>query len=134
MMIDAVVTIVYRDTVIQRVASIPRYAAKKAELQRTKLQRNPSLPFMVARTYVLIPFAIKDDGRIVAHDALALLKALAAVALEKGRRPPFIRVLRLAMRPRSLRCWHVWGETLVATHVIIATPRHLQACHEAFVP
>ena len=39
-------------------------------------------------TDVLVPFAIEDGGRLGAH-VLALLRALASLALEKGRRPPF---------------------------------------------
>jgi len=39
-------------------------------------------------SHVLVPFAIEDGGRLGAH-VHALLRAMATVTLEKGRRPPF---------------------------------------------
>jgi len=51
--------------------------------------RTPTQPIVVVHgvPHVLVPFVVEDGGRLGAH-ALALLKALATVALQKGHRPP----------------------------------------------
>jgi len=90
LVVDVVVTTVYRNTILQGVASIPRYAAKQAQdmklyVDKTSTQRIAAIH---GGPHVLVPFAIEDRGRLGAH-ALALLRSLAIVALDKGRRPPF---------------------------------------------
>jgi hypothetical protein len=85
--IDVVVATVYRNIVLQKVASISGYTAKKYEARKFLANKN-STELIVAihgGPHVLVPFAVGDDGRLGAH-AQSLLRALATVALEKGRR------------------------------------------------
>jgi len=90
LVIDAVVTTIYKNTIIQRVVSIPGYAAKQAKDRKLLADRTSAQP--IARVHgvphVVVPFAIENGGRLGAH-SLALRRVLATVVLEKGRRPPF---------------------------------------------
>jgi len=90
LMIDAMATTVYRNTILQRAASISGYAAKQAEDIKFLAERNSTGPIAAIHgaPHVLVLFAVEDGGRLGAH-AHVLLMAMAAVALEKGRRPPF---------------------------------------------
>ncbi len=75
LVIDAVVTTVYRNTAIRGVASIHGNAAKHAE-DRKPLVDKSSVELIAAihgGPHVLVPFAIEDGGRLGAH-ALAYLK------------------------------------------------------------
>ena len=86
LVIDVVVTTVYHNTVVQRVASIPGYAAKQADGRKLLADRTSLEPIAVVHggPYVLAHFAIEDCSHLGAH-AHALLTALAIVALEKDR-------------------------------------------------
>jgi hypothetical protein len=90
LVIDTFVTTVYINIIIQRAASIPGYAAKQAEDRKLLADRTFAQPIASVHggPHVLVPFAIEDGGRLVAH-ALARMRALATIALEKGRRPCF---------------------------------------------
>jgi len=105
-LIDAVVTVVYRNIVIQRVASIRNYAANYAEDRKLLADRTSAEPITSIHggPHVLIPFAIEDGGRLGVH-ALALLKAVATVALEKGRHPPFAYCAYAASTPPLASLW-----------------------------
>ena len=87
LVIDAVVTTVYRKNRIQRMAFIPGYAAKQVEDRKLLADRTSTQTIAAAHggPRVLVPVAIEDGGRLGAH-ALAPLKALATVALEKSCR------------------------------------------------
>ena len=100
MVVDAAVTTVYRNTGIHRVTSIPGYAAKQAEDRNLLADRTSALTIASIHggPLFLIPFAIKDGGRLGAR-ALALLKALTIFALEKGRRPLFAYRAHAAFAP-----------------------------------
>ncbi len=65
----------------------------------------------------LVHFAIEDSGRLGAH-AHAFVTILAIVALEKGRRTHFAYRAHVFFAP---------------TLVLMASSRHLEACHEVFV-
>ena len=73
--VDAVVTTVYRNTVIRRVAFIPGYDAKQTIDRKILADGTSAEPIasIIVGPHVLIPFAIKDGGRLGAH-ALALLR------------------------------------------------------------
>ena len=70
-------------------ATILGYAAKQAEDRKLYVDRTSHQPIAAVHggPHVLVPFAVEDGGRLGAH-ALALLKALATVALDKGRQLP----------------------------------------------
>ena len=90
LVMDAVVTTVYRNTVLHQVSTIPGYAAKQAEDRKFYADRTSADPVSSIHggPHVLVPFAMEDGGRLGAH-AQALLRTLVVVALDKGRRPPF---------------------------------------------
>jgi len=72
--------------------------------------------------HVLVPFAWEDGGRLGAH-ALALLRALAIVALAKGRRPPFAYMLAPALVSLWVQRWQqrlsAWLHLAISKHVIM---------------
>ena len=78
LIIDGVVTTVYRSTVIDKVASVPGCAAKLVEDR--KFKKNADSPQLVAVAvggrHTFVPFAMEDGGRLGAH-AHATLKLLA---------------------------------------------------------
>ena len=62
-------TTVYRNGVLQQVASIPGYAAKQAEDKKFRADRTSS-HFIAAQhggPHALVPFAMEDGGRLGAH-------------------------------------------------------------------
>jgi hypothetical protein len=69
LVIDAVVKTVYRNTILQKVASIPRYEVKQAEDKKILANRTSSHPIATPRggPHVLVPFAMEDRGRLGAH-------------------------------------------------------------------
>jgi hypothetical protein len=89
LVIDAVVTTVYRNTVFHQVSTIPGYAAKQAEDRKFYADKSSAEPVASIHggPHVLVPFALEDGGRLGAH-AQALLRSFAALAVDKGRRPP----------------------------------------------
>jgi len=88
LVIDAAVTTVYRNIAFPHVASIPCYAAKQTEDRKFCADMTSTHPIVDVHGghHVLVPFGVEDGGHFGAH-ALTLLRALATVALEKGRRP-----------------------------------------------
>jgi hypothetical protein len=92
LVIDAVMTKVYMNTVLEKVATIHGFAAKQAEDRKFLADKMSTQPISVVHggPHVLVPFAIEDGGRLGAH-AQALLRSLATAALAKGRTPPFSR-------------------------------------------
>ena len=88
LVIDAVVTTMCMNTFLQKVASIPGYAAKQAEDRKFQADRISSHPIATPHggPHVLVPFAMEDGGRLGAN-AQALLRTLAVTAIAKGRSP-----------------------------------------------
>jgi hypothetical protein len=89
LVIDAVMTTVYMNTALERVATIPGFAAKQAEVKKFMADTTSNQPISAAYggLHILVPFAIEDGGRLGAH-AQALLRSLASTTLAKGRPPP----------------------------------------------
>jgi hypothetical protein len=89
LVIDGVVTTVYRNFVLSKVAAIPRFAAKQVEDR--KIRTGEDSPHRVSANHggrhMLIPFAMEDGGRIGAHGH-ATLRMLAEYAVAKGKLPP----------------------------------------------
>ncbi len=95
LVIDAVLTTVYRNTVLEKVATVPRYAAKKAKDRKLPADRTSTQPISAIHggPHILVPFALEDGGRLGAH-AQTLLRALAITTMTKGRTPPSRRERR----------------------------------------
>ncbi len=94
LVIDAVMITVYKSTVLEKVATVPGYAAKHAEDTKFLADRTSSQPISAVNggPHIQVPFAIEDGGRLGAH-AQALLRTMWTVALTKGRTPPFAKVV-----------------------------------------
>ena len=92
LVIDAVMTTVYKNTLLEKVATVPGFAAKQAEDRKFLADKTSTQPISVVHggPHILVPFAIEDGGHLGAH-AQALLRSLATTALGKGRAPPFAR-------------------------------------------
>ena len=88
--VDVVVTTVYRNTILQGAASFPVYAAKQAEDKKFYADKTSAQPIAALHggPHVLVPFAMEDGGRLGVH-AITLLRSLAIATLDKGIRPPF---------------------------------------------
>ncbi len=89
LVLDAVVTTIYRNTVLHQVSTVPRYAAKQDEDMKFYADRTSTDPIasIHGAPHVLVPFALEDGGRLGSH-AQALLRSFATLAVEKRRRPP----------------------------------------------
>jgi len=90
LVVDAVVTMVYRNTIFTNAFTIHGYAAKHAEDVKFLADLASSQPIVGIHggPHAFVPFALEDGGRLGAH-ILALLRAMSIVALDKGSRPPF---------------------------------------------
>jgi hypothetical protein len=104
--VEAVVTTVYRNTILKHAATIHGYATKQAKDKKFQADRASTQPITAIHggPHILVPFAMEDGGRLGAH-ALALLRALAIVALEKGRRPPFTHMAVGLSAPTLVSLW-----------------------------
>jgi len=69
LIIDGVVTSVYRNSVLSKVAAILGFAAKQAEDKKFKTNKDSPNPVSASHggRHRLIPFAMEDGGRIWAH-------------------------------------------------------------------
>jgi len=90
LVIDDVVTIVYRNTVIHQISTIPGYVAKQAENRKFYADKSSAEPVSTVHGghHILVPFTLEDGGHLGAHSH-ALLRSFTVVAIEKGRHPPF---------------------------------------------
>ena len=85
LVIDAVVSTVYRNTILSKTSTIPGYVAKLAEDKKFKADEKSPEPVSSKHggDHVFVPFAMEDGGTLGAH-ALALLKMLAEYAVAQG--------------------------------------------------
>ncbi len=92
MVIDALVTSIYRNIILRHVANIMGYAAKQVEDMKFLVVNFSMQPISTIHggPHTLVPFVIEDGGILGAH-AHALLKELVTSALAKGRTPPVAR-------------------------------------------
>jgi len=92
LVIDFVMTTVYRNIVLHKVATISGHATKQTEDKKFLANKSSRQPISTIHggPHILVPFAIEDGGRLGSH-AQALLRALATAALAKGRHPPLAR-------------------------------------------
>ena len=125
MVIDAVMTTVYMNTVLEKVATIPGYAAKRAEDRKFHADKTSRQPIaaMHGGPHILVPFAIEDGGRLEDH-AHALLRALATSALAKGRQPPFARQVDDMTHPMLVSLWVRRWKQRISAWLYLAISRH----------
>jgi hypothetical protein len=125
LVVDAVMTTVYRNTVLRKVATVPGYAAKQAEDRKFLADKASSQPIAAIHggPHVLVPFAVEDGGRLGAH-AQALLRALATVALAKGRKPPFARGMDEMKHPMLVSLWVRRWQQRVSSWLHLSISRH----------
>ena len=87
LLLDGVVTTVYRNTKLRETTEVHGYAAKLVEDRKFYADKASEQP--VARIHggrhTLVPFAVEDGGRLGAH-AHAFLHTLAERAVRQGRR------------------------------------------------
>ena len=97
---------VYRDTVLEKVATVPGYAAKQVEDRKFLADMTSIQPISAVNggPHILAPFAIEDGGRMKAHDQ-ALLRSLATAALTKGRTPPFAKEVEHMTHNMQVSLW-----------------------------
>ncbi len=101
LVIDVVVTTCYRNTIVKGDASVPDLAPKHAEVRKFYAGRVSTQPIVAIHggPRVMVPFVMEDGGHLGAH-ALALLRALAIISLDKDSRPPFAyRASRISSPP-----------------------------------
>ncbi len=125
MVIDAVMTSVYRNTVLEKVATILSYAAKQLEDRKFLADKDSRQPIAViyGGPHILVPFAIEDGGRLGAH-AQALLRALAIAALSKGRRPPFVKGAETMSHNMLVSQWVRRWQQRLSAWLHLAISRH----------
>ena len=74
LIIDGVVTTVYRNSILPKVVAIPGFAAKQVEDMKFKTDKDSPNPVSTTHggRHMLIPFAMEDGGWIGAHGQAAL--------------------------------------------------------------
>jgi hypothetical protein len=116
----------YRNTVLEKVATVPGFAAKQVEDRKLLADRTSAQPIygINGGPHILAPFAMEDGGRLGAH-AQALLRALATTTLAKGRTPPFARETEDMSHPMLVSLWvRKWQQRVSAwLHIVIS--RHV---------
>ena len=125
LVVDAVMTTVYRNTVLKKVATVPGYAAKQAEDRKFLADKASSQPISAIHggPHILVPFAVEDGGRLGAH-AQALLRALATAALSKGRKPPFARGVEEMKHPMLVALWVRRWQQRISSWLHLSISRH----------
>ena len=101
LVIDGVVTTVYRNSVLSKVATIPGFVVKQVEDKKFKTDKDSPHPVSAYHggRHRLNPFAMEDGGRIGTHGQ-ATLQMLAEYAVAKGKLPPLQRVQPLCSPQR----------------------------------
>ena len=124
--IDAVMNTVYRNTVQEKVATVPGYAAKQAEDKKFLADRTSRQSILATHggPHILVPFAIEDGGRLGAH-AQALMRALAASAPARGRTPPFARGIEDMYHPMLVSLWVRRWHQRISSWLHLAISRHV---------
>jgi len=106
LIIDGVVTTVYRNSIFSKVASIPGYAAKQVEDKKLKADADSPNPVSMCHggQHTLVPFAMEDGGRIGAHGQ-AVLRMLAEYAVAKGKLPSLPARAAPLLPPEAVAIW-----------------------------
>ena len=106
MVLDGVITSVYRNSILSKVASIPGYAAKQVEDKKFKADADSPNPVSTCHggRHTLVPFAMEDGGRIGAHGQ-AVLRMLAEYAVAKGKMPSLPARATPLLPPEVVALW-----------------------------
>jgi hypothetical protein len=107
LIIDGVVTTVYRNTILSKATTVPGfYTAKHVEDKKFKVDGDSPRPVSTSHggRHMMVPFAMEDGGRIGAHghDALWML---AEYAVAKGRLPPMPERAPPPLPPKGVAMW-----------------------------
>jgi hypothetical protein len=123
--IEAVMTTVYRNTVLEKVVTVPGYAAKQAEDRKFLADKTSSQPIYAVNggPHILVPFAIEDGGRLGAH-AQALLRSPATATLTKGRTSPFANGVELMTHNMLVSLWVRRWQQRLSSWLNLAISRH----------
>ena len=102
LVIDAVMTTMYRDTVLEKVATFPGYATKQAEDRKFVADKTSRRPISTVHggPHILVPFAIEDGDRLGSY-AHALLRR----AAEYGISCPLLYEGNLGRAKVKIREW-----------------------------
>ena len=75
LVLDGVVTTVYRNSILSMVAAVPGFAAKQVEDTKFKADLTSAHPISAAYggRHTFVPFAMEDGGRIRAHGQAVLM-------------------------------------------------------------
>jgi hypothetical protein len=106
LIIDGVVTTVYRNNILSKVAAILGFAAKQVEDKKFKADADSatSVSTVHGGRHRLIPFAMEDGRRIGAH-GLAALRMPAEYAVTMGKSPPTSARARVLLPPEAVAMW-----------------------------
>ena len=116
LVLDGVVTTIYKNTILSKVAAIPVFAAKQVEVGKFKADAD-ALHLVSSlhggRHRLIIPIAMEDGGRIGAH-GMAALRMLAKYAVAKGKLPHVsARAAPLSPPEATVAMWsRRWQQTL----------------------
>jgi hypothetical protein len=104
--LDGVVTIVYKNSILTKVVAVLGFAAKKVEDTKFKFEQISAHPVSVAhgKRHMFVPFAMEDGGKIGAHGH-AVLSMLAEHAVAKGKLPPRPRNVTPPSPPVAISFW-----------------------------
>ncbi len=120
-----VVTTVYMNSILSKVAMITGFAAKKMEDTKLRSDQTSANPVSTAHggRHTFVPFAMEDGGKIGAHGR-AILRMLAEHAIAKGKLPPMPRHAALPSPPVTVSLWvRRWQQRL-------STWLHLTLSHQ----
>jgi hypothetical protein len=90
LIINGVVTTVYRNTILSKASTVSRFAAKYVDDKTFTTNVDSPMPVSTShggRHMSVAPFAMEDGGGIGAHGHTTL-RMLAEYAVAKGRLPP----------------------------------------------
>ncbi len=113
-------TTVYKNTVLEKVATIPGYAAKQTEDRTFLADKTSSQPIFAVNggPHILVPFAIEDGGRLGAHTQ-ALLRSLTM-----GRTPLFAKGVELMTHNMLVSLWVRRWQQRLSSWLHLAISRH----------
>ena len=122
----------YMNTVLEKVAMVPGYAAKHAEDRKFLADMTSRKPIYAVNggPHILVFFAIEDGGKLGAH-AQALLSALAITTLAKGRTPPFAKGVEQMTHTILVS---LWVRRCQKTPFRMASSSHLPPCCASPLP
>ena len=125
LVIDVAMTTRSKNTMPEKVATVPGYAAKQVEDNKFLADMTSRQPISAIHggPHILVPFAIEDGGRMGAQ-AQALMRALATSALAKGRTPPFAKGVEDMTHPMLVSLWIRRWQQRISSWMHLAISHH----------